>query len=145
MRGEFDLSLIHILGLVRIELTTSALSVLRSNRLSYSPASRPIYTLGLGAPGERLIPEFRGDGLTGRSEQGAVFTPQKCRALGEPSDQRVHANVTEHPFGGSYLSHSNGVVEASSHHGSSNRVGRSTGHVVAKDSEGCGGDIRVVG
>jgi hypothetical protein len=31
---------IFVVGLVRIELTTSALSVLRSNRLSYSPRGR---------------------------------------------------------------------------------------------------------
>jgi hypothetical protein len=33
-----------VVGLVRIELTTSSLSVTRSNRLSYSPAGVPIYT-----------------------------------------------------------------------------------------------------
>gem|GEM_PF-2580210 len=32
-----------VVGLVRIELTTSALSVLRSNRLSYSPGGGPRY------------------------------------------------------------------------------------------------------
>ena len=34
------LTCINVVGLVRIELTTSALSVLRSNRLSYSPGGR---------------------------------------------------------------------------------------------------------
>ena len=33
-----------MVGLVRIELTTSSLSVTRSNRLSYSPYGIPIYT-----------------------------------------------------------------------------------------------------
>ena len=32
----------EVVGLVRIELTTSSLSVTRSNRLSYSPAGVPI-------------------------------------------------------------------------------------------------------
>jgi hypothetical protein len=32
-----------MVGLVRIELTTSSLSVTRSNRLSYSPAGEPLY------------------------------------------------------------------------------------------------------
>ena len=36
-----------VVGLVRIELTTSALSVLRSNRLSYSPVRVRGYTKGM--------------------------------------------------------------------------------------------------
>ena len=40
----------HRVGLTRIELVTSALSVLRSNQLSYSPANR-FLTLHHGGPG----------------------------------------------------------------------------------------------
>ena len=39
-----------VVGLVRIELTTSSLSVTRSNRLSYSPAGLPIYNNGSWGP-----------------------------------------------------------------------------------------------
>ena len=50
-----------VVGLVRIELTTSALSVLRSNRLSYSPVRVRGYTTptigseGVDWPSGRLV------------------------------------------------------------------------------------------
>ena len=47
-----------VVGLVRIELTTSSLSVTRSNRLSYSPAGVPIYTRPQGALEARGVKEF---------------------------------------------------------------------------------------
>lgn len=39
-----------MVGLVRVELTTSALSVLRSNHLSYSPVEATIYYAVSGSP-----------------------------------------------------------------------------------------------
>src|SRR5665213_2687499 len=43
----------HLVGLTRIELVTSALSVLRSNQLSYSPANR-LLTLHHADPGAEV-------------------------------------------------------------------------------------------
>ena len=51
---------VYLVGLVRIELTTSALSVLRSNRLSYSPMQKgnptpPSPDRSAQPPGQRRI------------------------------------------------------------------------------------------
>ena len=50
----------YVVGLVRVELTTSALSVLRSNQLSYSPVEGTIYyavsgSLCGGGPSQILV------------------------------------------------------------------------------------------
>ena len=48
-----------LVGLVRIELTTSALSVLRSNRLSYSPGDGDISPLWAARPNGSGPPALR--------------------------------------------------------------------------------------
>ena len=82
-----------LVGLVRIELTTSSLSVTRSNRLSYSPARGKVYTRLSGASESRRVPTLQGDGLTRGAEQNAVFTPQEGGAVGESVVHGVHAHI----------------------------------------------------
>ncbi len=52
-----------MVGLVRVELTTSALSVLRSNQLSYSPKGTQLYTTSRGGESGLAFPDLGGDGL----------------------------------------------------------------------------------
>jgi len=90
---------ILVVGLVRIELTTSSLSVTRSNRLSYSPAGVPIYTRHSIAFGAPLRPQLRRDRLTGCGEQRARLTPEETISVGEAARECVHVDFAEHPFG----------------------------------------------
>jgi hypothetical protein len=56
-----SLSKCLMVGLVRIELTTSSLSVTRSNRLSYSPVGVLIYTSEITVLDNGVVPELRSD------------------------------------------------------------------------------------
>ena len=72
------------MGLVRIELTTSSLSVTRSNRLSYSPyRGTNLHQTARSSFGPLVFPELGRYGLAGGGEQGAAFAPQIGRSLPE--------------------------------------------------------------